>query len=244
YVLFFPTVSSGPIDRYKRFVADLDRRRTRTEFLADLDAAVERLFRGLLYKFVLAVLVKQYWLHAPGAGRSVLRLPSYMYAYTFYLFFDFAGYSAFAIAVGYLLGIRTPENFDRPFLATNIVDFWNRWHMSLSTWFRDHIYMRFTMAAMRARWLTNKLVISCVGFYVSFGLMGLWHGTAQRYLRYGLYHATLMAGYTVWVHRRPRGVDAPAGWMQKAASVLVTFHLVCVGLLIFSGRLDHAIGLR
>src|SRR5205085_1858120 len=113
----------------------------------------------------------------------------------------------------------------------------NRWHMSLSTWFRDHVYMRFTMAAMRARWLTNKLAISCLGFYVSFGLMGLWHGTALRYVAYGLYHATLMAGYTAWTHRRPPVAAAPARWPYRAASMFVTFHLVCFGLLIFSGRL-------
>ena len=70
-----------------------------------------------------------------------------MYAYSLYLFFDFAGYTAFAIGVGYLFGIHTPENFQRPFLARDIRDFWNRWHISLSWWFRDHVYMRFVMAA-------------------------------------------------------------------------------------------------
>lgn len=238
YLLFFPTISAGPIDRYNRFAGDFSRRRTRAEFLADLDGAVQRLFRGLLYKFILATLVKQYWLDPVSSGQGFISVASYMYAYAFYLFFDFAGYSAFAIGFSYLLGIHTPENFKRPFLATNIVDFWNRWHMSLSTWFRDHVYMRFIMAGMRGRWFTNKLLLSCLGFYVSFVLMGMWHGLALRYLVYGLYHGTLMAGYAILTHRRKRAAAAPALPLSRnLVSTFVTFHLVCFGLLIFSGRL-------
>jgi membrane protein involved in D-alanine export len=237
FLLFFPAVSSGPIDRYNRFVADYGRRRSRSEFLQDLDGAVHRIVRGLFYKFVLAVLVKTYWLDPMSSGSSVTAIAGYMYAYAFYLFFDFAGYSAFAIGVGYLFGIHTPENFKRPFLARNIVDFWNRWHISLSIWFRDHVYMRFIMTAMRRRWFSNRLLISCMGFYVSFGLMAVWHGVAVRYLVYGLYHATLMAGYTVYAERK-RGQATPThsiGW--TVASTAITFNLVCFGLLIFSGRL-------
>src|SRR5262249_50939607 len=124
FLLFFPTISAGPIDRYNRFIADFTRRRTRTEFLKDLDGAVHRIFRGFLYAFILAPLIKQFWLDPASKGVGLTQIVSYMYAYTFYLFFDFAGYSAFAIAFSYLLGIRTPENFNRPFLASSIVDFW------------------------------------------------------------------------------------------------------------------------
>jgi len=237
YLLFFPTVSSGPVDRYNRFAADFTRQRTRVEFLQDLDASVQRIFRGLLYKFVLAALIKVYWLDPAAATTGVFGVAAYMYAYAFYLFFDFAGYSAFAIGVGYLFGIHTPENFDRPFLATSIVDFWNRWHVTLSNWFRDHVYTRFVMAAMRHRWFSSKLVLSCVGFYVSFVLMGIWHGLALRYLVYGLYHATLMTLYTVVAERRGRHEGPRVAMPWNLGARLVTFHLVCFGLLIFSGRL-------
>jgi len=236
YLLFFPAASSGPIDRYKRFVADLQRHRTRREYLQDLDAAVQHVFRGLLYKFILASLLQQYWLEPMSRGMNAGRIVSYMYAYTFYLFFDFAGYSAFAVGVSYLFGIHTPENFNHPFLATNIVDFWNRWHISLSTWFRDHLYMRFLMAASRGRWFTSRLATSCAGFYLSFVLMGIWHGIAPRYVVYGLYHATLMAGYTM-LARRPKPGLATGGQLNVTGMV-ITFHLVAFGLLIFSGRLS------
>lgn len=240
YLLFFPTVSSGPIDRYRRFAQDWERRRTRAESLADLDGAVHRIFTGFLYKFILAYLVRKYWMDpvAEHYYGPLVNL-SYMYAYSLYLFFDFAGYSAFAIGVGYLFGVHTPENFDRPFLSHNIRDFWNRWHISLSWWFRDHVYMRFVMAATRRRWFRSKHTASYLGFFLSMGLMGLWHGVAWHFILYGLYHAALLVGFDFlsrWNKGRQRRLwgDGP---LWRAAGIFVTFNAVCFGLLLFSGRL-------
>lgn len=236
YLFFFATISAGPIDRYRRFEKDWNHVRTRSEFVADLDGAVERLFRGFLYKFILAALVKIYWLdHA--TGRSVLQIISYMYAYSLYLFFDFAGYSAFAISISYLFGIHTPENFNRPFLAHNIRDFWNRWHITLSFWFRDHVYMRFLLAAMKGKWFKSKNTASYLGFFLSFGLMGLWHGTALHYIVYGLYQASLLSGYEFFSRWNKRRHWWGEGGLWRLASIFLTAHAVCFGFLIFSGRL-------
>lgn len=237
FLLFVPTISSGPIDRYNRFVTDLRRTRGRADYLQDLDYAVHLFFRGLLYKFIIASLVKEYWMDPAGARTGVAAIASYMYAYSCYLFFDFAGYSAFAISISRVFGIRTPENFRRPFLAPNIVEFWNRWHISLSMWFRDHVYMRFLMTAMRRRWFSSRLVTSCAAFYVSFGLMGIWHGVSLRYVIYGLYHATLLAGYTLWADYRRRHPEVKPRLPWDIGGIVITFHCVCFGLLIFSGRL-------
>ncbi|HEX9028766.1 MAG TPA: MBOAT family O-acyltransferase, partial [Anaerolineales bacterium] len=155
FLLFFPTLSSGPIDRYRRFAGDWNRERTRPQFLQDLDQAVHHIFTGFLYKFILAALIQTYLLNPLAAGNQIGRILGYMYAYSFYLFFDFAGYSAFAVGFSYLFGIHTPENFNRPFLSPNIREFWNRWHMSLSFWFRDHVYSRFVFAALKGRWFKN-----------------------------------------------------------------------------------------
>jgi len=181
-LFFFPTISAGPIDRYRRFASDWRKARTRAEFLADLDGAVQRVFRGFFYKFIIAALIKQYWLEPAATSASFGALLSYMYAYSFYLFFDFAGYSAFAIALSYLFGVHTPENFDRPFLARNIRDFWNRWHITLSFWFRDHVYMRFLLAATRGNWFASKHTAAILGYFLAFGLMGLWHGIEPHYI--------------------------------------------------------------
>src|SRR5437773_8615224 len=117
FLFFSPTTSSGRIDRYRRFASDWRKTRTRAEFLADLDGAVHRIFRGFFYKFILAALIKQYWLDRAAAGASFGALASYMYAYSLYLFFDFAGYSAFAIALSYLFCVYTPENINQQFFA-------------------------------------------------------------------------------------------------------------------------------
>jgi membrane protein involved in D-alanine export len=237
YLFFFGTISAGPIDRYRRFETDWNHHRTRAEFLSDLDAAVHRLFRGFFYKFVCAALVKEHWLDPVAAQAGVLNALSYMYAYTVHLFFDFAGYSAFAIAISYLFGIHTPENFNRPFLARNIRDFWNRWHITLSWWLRDHVYMRFVMAAMKGHWFKNRYAASTAGLILAFGLMGLWHGPTPHYVLYGLYHGVLLASYEALSRRNRQRKWWGEGRGWEAASIAVTFHCVCLGFLIFSGHL-------
>jgi membrane protein involved in D-alanine export len=237
FLLFFPTISSGPIDRYRRFALDWNRGRSRAEFMQDLDETIHHVFRGLLYKFILAALIKQYWMDPVAQGAGAIDIASYMYAYSFYLFFDFAGYSAFAVGLSYLLGIHTPENFRLPFLARNIRDFWDRWHISLSWWFRDHIYMRFVLAATKGHWFKNRYVASYLGFLITMGLMGVWHGTAWHYIVYGLYHGTLLAGHDAFTRwNKQRGLVGQ-GRLWQAASIFATFNAVCFGLLIFSGRL-------
>jgi membrane protein involved in D-alanine export len=233
YLLFFPAISAGPIDRYRRFRADYRRERSRDEVIEDLDRAVERIFRGLLYSFVIGRLIDFYWL-APLSHEAGLRATvEYMYAYSMYLFFDFAGYSAFAIGVGYLLGVRMPENFNKPFLAKNITEFWQRWHITLSTWLRDHVYGRFVLAATKGRWFKNRYTAGYLGIALAFSLMGVWHGTAAHYIVYGVYHGVLLAGYAMLTRPgRQRRFRLP-----PLAAQVVTFHIVCFGFLIFSGRL-------
>jgi membrane protein involved in D-alanine export len=230
YLLFFPAISAGPIDRYVRFRRDYRADRDRAQLAVDLDAAVERYFRGMLYGFVLAPLIEHYWMTPVAARGGVLAIASYMYAYSLHLFFDFAGYSAFAIGTGYVLGVRMLENFDRPFEARNIAEFWSRWHISLSTWLRDHVFGRFVLTAAKRRWFRDPHSAGAVGSVLAFGLMGLWHGPQARYIVYGLYHALLIVAHAVITRGRRRHVPRIVGQ-------LVTFHLVCFGFLIFSGRL-------
>ena len=166
---------------------------------------------------------------------------SYMYAYSGYLFFDFAGYSAFAIGFSLLLGIRTPENFRRPFLSRNIKDFWTRWHITLSFWFRDFVYMRFMLAAIKGKWFRSKYVAAYIANFLTFGLMGFWHGTAAHYLVYGLYHACLITGHDLFARWNKPKPDMPGkvwgdSFAWQVAGVLLTIQAVCFGFLIFSGR--------
>ena len=233
YLMFAPAISAGPIDRYRRFHGDFRQPRDRAQLLTDLDAAVERFFRGVLYGFVIAPLIDFYWMQRASAASGLLSVVSYMYAYSLHLFFDFAGYSAFAISVGYLLGVRMPENFNRPFLARDIIEFWSRWHISLSMWLRDHVYGRFVLAAKKGHWFRDRYVPGYFGSILAFGLMGLWHGTAAHYIVYGLYHALLNVAHAM-IKRPDSGVKFH---LSDNTARVITFHCVCFGFLIFSGRL-------
>ncbi|MDB6137980.1 MAG: Protein dltB [Verrucomicrobiaceae bacterium] len=160
----------------------------------------------------------------------------YAYVYSAHLFFDFAGYSAFAVGVSRWFGVKSPENFKMPWAAPNIREFWNRWHISLSMWFRDHVYMRFLLMASKRKWFPSREITSSVGYFVSFGLMGVWHGLAPHYLLYGLYHAALLAGYDAWTRwrkRHPERFTAP-GW--KWVAHFLTINAVVAGLWLFSGH--------
>lgn len=237
YVLFFPTLASGPIDRYRRFLGDLEKRLTRKEYGESLAEGIDHIFRGFLYKFIIAYLINKYGLVKLGADLSWTATLQYMYVYSFYLFFDFAGYSAFAVGVSYILGIQTPENFNKPFIAKNIKDFWNRWHISLSSWFRDYVYMRFVLDSAKKKRFKNKYATAYVGYLLLFGIMGIWHGTELHYMVYGLYHALLMIGYD-WLERKNKTRNVwGKGWAWDILAIVVTAHFVFFGFLIFSGRL-------
>lgn len=236
FLLFFPSVSSGPIDRYRRFTADLHTGRSGEEYRDLLQAGVWRLMTGALYYFVFASLIWEFWLsRLPESG--FLATWSYLYGYTFYMFFNFAGYSRMAVGTAYVLGVRVPDNFDRPFLSCDLKQFWSRWHISLSTWLRDYVYTRFCMQALRGKWFRDPHTSAYLGYFLTMTLMGVWHGLTPAYLVYGLYHGVLMSLNEV-LDTRCKGFKKrkkqPA---VRVAMTVVTFHLFGFGLLIFSGRL-------
>lgn len=237
FVLFFPTLASGPIDRYRRFLSDLYQPLTRREYGDLAIQGIDHIFRGFLYKFILAYLINKYWLGPLNHTFGFLPTFKYMYVYSLYLFFDFAGYSAFAIGVSNILGIKTPENFNKPFIAKNIKDFWNRWHISLSFWFRDYIYMRFVLNSAKKKRFKNRYTASYVGYFLLFGIMGIWHGTQLQYIIYGLYHAALMISYDFLDRKNKAWKFWGKGPFWDGLAILVTLHFVLFGFLIFSGRL-------
>lgn len=236
FLLFFPAVSSGPIDRYRRFLSDLDRPPDREHYRTLLAQGIWKLAGGCVSAVVISGFIQQYWLAAlPASGFGATL--SYMYGYTFYLFFNFAGYSSMAIGTGYLLGIQMPENFNQPFLSVDMKDFWSRWHISLSTWLRDYLYSRFVMKSLKQKRFSNPRTASYLGYVLNMMAMGAWHGLQPQYLLYGVYHSALMCLNEVLdLHCKPFRSFKNHGTGQVVC-VLVTFHLFSFGLLIFSGRL-------
>ena len=235
FLLFFPTISSGPIDRSKRFTEDIHHIIPRAEYIELLGTGLFRLLLGLVYKVVLSGLLYLAMNHIPHKG-LLFTTVSYMYLYTFYLFFDFAGYSLMAVGVSNIMGIQTPMNFNKPFLSIDIKDFWNRWHISLSTWLRDFIFSRIVMKSMRHKWFKTRLTTAMVAYMLNMIFMGFWHGLSWSYIAYGFYHGILMAGFE-WYQKKSKFYKK---YKQKTAykvvSWFVTMHLVMIGLLIFSEK--------
>ena len=236
FLLFFPAVSSGPFDRYRRFLSDLDRPPDREHYRTLLAQGIWKLAGGCVSAVVISGFIQQYWLAAlPESGFGATL--SYMYGYTFYLFFNFAGYSSMAIGTGYLLGIQMPENFNQPFLSVDMKDFWSRWHISLSTWLRDYLYSLFVMKSLKQKRFSNPRIASYLGYVLNMMAMGAWHGLQPQYLLYGVYHSALMCLNEVLdLHCKSFRSFKNHGAGQVVC-VLVTFHLFSFGLLIFSGRL-------
>lgn len=237
FLLFFPTISSGPIDRSRRFMEDINHVPSREEYSGFLRTGLWKVFTGAAYKFIISVLVYNYWLSKIPVNSGILNTLNYMYAYSMYLFFDFAGYSLMAVGTSYLLGVKTPENFDKPFISRDIKEFWNRWHISLSTWFRDFIYTRFVMQALKNKWFKSRFTASYIAYIITMGTMGIWHGTQLNYIIYGLYHAVLIIVTDFFQRKSSLYKKFRNTPLYGYISVIITFNLVCFGFLIFSGFL-------
>ncbi|CRK81022.1 D-alanyl-lipoteichoic acid biosynthesis protein DltB [Neobacillus massiliamazoniensis] len=239
FILFFPTISSGPIDRYRRFEKDLKNEITKDQYKLLLYDGINKIFLGFLYKYIIGYSINNYFIsnigniaHSPFENHLY-----YMYAYSMYLFFDFAGYSCFAIGVSYIMGIKSPENFNKPFLSRNIKEFWDRWHMSLSFWFRDYVFMRFVFWMTKKKWIKNRNLLANLGFILNFLLMGVWHGLAIQYILYGAYQALIMVCYNTFDQFNKKHKWLPNNKYTKIAGIVITFHFVCFGFYIFSGHL-------
>ena len=235
FLLFFPTVSAGPIDRSRRFLKEINEVMPRKEYLELAGDGIYRIVLGLLYKVVLSTYVYQMLLALNNTGTVVYSI-KYMYLYTLYLFFDFAGYSLMAVGSSNILGIQTPMNFNKPFLSVDIKDFWTRWHITLSTWLRDFVFSRVLMQVIRKKWFKNRLHNATYAYMVNMLVMGFWHGLSVSYIVYGFYHGVLMAGFEVYQKKSNFYKKNKNKNWYKLLSWFVTMNLVMVGFFIFSGE--------
>ena len=235
FLLFFPTVSSGPIDRSRRFLKEINEVMPRKDYLELAGSGIYRIVLGLLYKVVLSTYVYQMLFALSNTGTVVYSI-KYMYLYTLYLFFDFAGYSLMAVGSSNILGIQTPMNFNKPFLSIDIKDFWTRWHITLSTWLRDFVFSRVLMQVIRKKWFKNRLHNAAYAYMVNMLVMGFWHGISVSYIAYGFYHGILMSGFEIYQKKSTFYKKHKNKTWYKLISWFVTMNLVMVGFFIFSGE--------
>ena len=239
FVLFTPTLLIGPIDRSERFVKNINDSSSFNpeRFVSGLDF----LLKGILYKFIFAALVNDYWLE-DIVNNSFLGHVNYMYAYTVYLFFDFAGYSALAVGFGKCLGIDVPINFSKPFLAQNPGDFWKRWHKSLGDWLRDYFFRPIYKELSSKQLVKSMVVRQNIALFSTFFLMGCWNGFQLHYIASGALFGLYSVGHNTYVYRcKKKKKDVVFGNLNpkivKWISILIMIQLSCFAIYIFSGKL-------
>jgi alginate O-acetyltransferase complex protein AlgI len=215
-MLFFPMLFMGPISRTEHFEREH----------WDYHDALRRLALGL------ALLIAGYLAGGLVVDRlrpwdaSATRLLTSAVASSFELYWVFSGYTHLIVGLGLLVGFRLPDNFNNPYLATSITDFWRRWHMSLSYFIRDYVYI--PLGGNR-----GGLARKCLNMLVAMTLCGLWHGLTLNYLAWGLYHGILLSIESVAAHHGLAPLDRLPSRLAHATRVALTFTLVTIGWLLF-----------
>lgn len=241
FLLFFPSISSGPIDRSKRFEEDFYSIRSKTEYLGLLQEGIWKILLGCMYKFVLSDLLYKLLILIDDKNK-ILYMILYAYVYGAYMFFDFAGYSLMAVGTGYCLGVKIPDNFNKPFISKDIKEFWNRWHITLSHWFRDFIFSRFMVSVIRNKRFKKRINAASAGYIINMFIMGVWHGLSVSYIIYGLYHGILLA-ITERTQKAKLYKQLKNKLWFKLLSWFITLNLVMFGFFIFSGQFTRMIKL-
>ena len=230
YISFFPQLVAGPIERATNLLPQFQRRR-QFDYAKAVDGMRQMLW-GFLKKLVIAdncaTVVNEYWNHyqdLPGVSLFLMGV-----LFTFQIYCDFSGYSDIAIGCARLFGFNLMRNFNFPYFSRSIPEFWRRWHISLTTWFRDYIY--FPLGGSRCdKWKIIRNV------YIVWGVSGLWHGANWTFICWGLFHATLLAIYNIFgINTKYKQVVAYGKYLpniRETLQIALTFILTVIGWIIF-----------
>lgn len=230
FICFFPQLVAGPIERATNLLPQFQKNRT-FEYAKAVDG-LRQILWGFFKKLVIAdncaSIVNQYWDSYQELSGTMLLLLGVLF--TFQIYCDFSGYSDIAIGCARLFGINLMRNFNFPYFSRSIPEFWRRWHISLTTWFRDYIY--FPLGGSRCeKWKVIRNI------FIVWSVSGLWHGANWTFVCWGLFHASLLALYNIlgintkFQHEVAYGKLLPN--LKEASQVLLTFMLAVFGWIIF-----------
>lgn len=234
FIAFFPTIMSGPIDQPGKFLPQLNNVRECT--YDNLSEGAKRVLWGMFLKMCIADQLSGFTSAVLGNyeqhNATSLILASVLYYFQMYT--DFAGYSDMAIGVSQMMGLRIAENFNRPIFAQNISEYWRRWHISLTSWITQYIYMPLNLA-FRNLGMTGI----CLAAIINTIAIGAWHGANWTYILFGLYHGVIIAIITLVEKRRKKlekeyNLKKKAWW--KYSRILLTFVLVDIGMVMFQAK--------
>jgi D-alanyl-lipoteichoic acid acyltransferase DltB (MBOAT superfamily) len=244
YVFFFPTFLAGPIDRYSNFNYWLKQSRDISRWNL-VKIGIFRISLGLLKKYLLAAQLFLYAVDFSQFSEKLSWQQGFVFSlvnYSFYILFDFSGYSDIAIGTAYLIGIKTPENFNWPYFSRNISVFWKRWHITFSRFLFQFIFKPIVTGLSRFNTTTSRVFITSIGYIITFLICGLWHGNATNFVYWGLWHACGLIIYKIWdSYVDSRFVNRSGRWIRYTShllSTLATFLFVTVGWFFFNYNSD------
>ena len=218
YIALFPQLIAGPIVRYTDIENEINKRQ---ESFENFTKGLEQFIAGLAAKVIIAnnmaVIADSVFGNYKDAGASILWIAAL--AYTFQIYFDFAGYSRMAIGLGRMFGFHFPQNFNYPYIADSITDFWRRWHITLSSWFRDYVYIPLGGNRCSRTKLARNIIITWM-------LTGFWHGADWNFVLWGFYYAVLLLIEKLFTGRLIR-------LLPKYVTIPVTLFFVVIGWILF-----------
>jgi alginate O-acetyltransferase complex protein AlgI len=232
YLLFFPKIIAGPIVRPTDFFRDIPpgpQPAGRKDLVGIFSLFLRGLFKKVVIADSLAGLAGIGFQAAAIPGTSFFAAPVYwrsFYLFAFQIYADFSGYTDIARASAGLLGIPLPENFRYPYFASSITEFWNRWHMSLTQWFREYVFFPLNRRLQTSFRRIGSAILQAATNIFTMLLIGLWHGAALTYLAWGLWHGVLLSAEKLW-KRKPGSVG------REILSGVIVFHLVALGWVLF-----------
>ncbi len=234
FVCYFPQLVAGPIERGRRMIPQF--RKLQPITAEGVRRGVSYCLIGLFTKLVLAdnaaaIANSAFRSDQPSVGDTLVGA----YGFAIQIYGDFAGYSSIAIGLACIMGFRLSPNFRQPYFAASFREFWQRWHISLSTWLRDYLYISLG-GNRRGRWITYRNLL------ITMGLGGLWHGAAWTFVTWGLLHGLYLTLERAFVGRRP----VPRGFGRRLLSRFLVFHLICLAWIFFRaesfGQAFHMLG--
>lgn len=240
FILFFPNFLAGPIDKFSNFQRHFTRPEGRLKN-ALFWPGVGRIVIGFLKKYAIIPLFSMYALsYEPFLEFMSPQVAILLSAvcYSAYIFLDFSGYSDIAIGTGYIMGIKTPENFDSPYLTTNIAAFWRKWHMTFSEFLRDLIFKPIVQLINKTGLKPYRNAVSIIGYFLTFFICGIWHGDTVNFVYWGLWHALGLAIFKIWSStgsfKRLHGNGSTTIQLLVTLSgITLTFAFVTIGWLFF-----------
>ncbi len=232
FASFFPTQIAGPIKRYEEFNPQIDepKKLSIESFDEGFSLIVYGLFKKVILADTLAVVSQTVFPHPEFLTNIDCWLG--VYAFAFQIYFDFSGYTDIARGSAKLLGFDIPINFNSPYMAQSVTDFWHRWHISLSTWLRDYLFI--PLGGSRKGWTAT-----CRNLLVTMILGGLWHGASMHFVAWGAFQGTLLVLHRLWCTLlKPLHENNPLQRLRqsvayKFVATIATFHVLCLGWVLF-----------